>query len=255
MAIALLTDFGTSGYFTGAMKGSILSVDPNASIIDITHDIPAYDISAAAFALSACYEDFPLGTIFVAIVDPGVGTDRRALAVHSHGRIFVAPDNGILGGVFGQAGEFEAFQIINETYFGPRRGSTFHGRDVFAPVAAHISLGVPLAEFGPPVEDPCRFQLPLPTVSETGDLIAEVIAVDRFGNLITNLLPGDLPEHFCVRLNGHSITSRRRTFADGATNELFLIDGSSGFVEVSLRNASASKFTGARTGNKLMLLR
>lgn len=253
MAIAMLTDFGTSGYFVGAMKGSILSVAPDALIIDITHDIPNHDIGSGAFTLAACYRDFPVGTIFIAVVDPGVGSDRRAIAVEAGGRIFVAPDNGILSFVFNSGDGFEAYAIENECYFGPRRSTTFHGRDIFAPVAAHISLGVPLADLGPAVTDTVMIENLSPLLSNTGELIAEVIDIDRFGNLVTNLRPKDLHGHFHITLNGNLITRVCRSYDEAGPDELFLIEGSAGFIEISLNKASAARRTETGVGQKLTL--
>lgn len=252
MTIALLTDFGTSDYFVGAVKGSILTIDPAAVIVDITHDIVPHDICSAARVLAACCLDFPPETIFTAVVDPGVGSGRRAIAVRSNERIFVAPDNGILSDAVGDA-EYQAFAITNDKYIGARRSTTFHGRDLFGPVAAYISLGVPLSELGPRVEDLTVLERSRPKV-EGASLIAEITHIDRFGNIITNLTDADIPAAFELRLNGHQVSSKRDAYADAELDELFLIAGSSGFIEISLRERSAAAFTRSSPGEEVTLL-
>src|SRR5687768_2735510 len=151
--ITLLTDFGVRDYFVGAMKGVILSLNRDATIVDITHEIPPQDIQAAAFNLLACYKEFPAGTIHLAVVDPGVGSDRRAILVECANRFFIGPDNGLFSWISEREGKFSAWQITNERLFRSPVSSTFHGRDVFAPAAAALSSGLAAAEVGPPVEN------------------------------------------------------------------------------------------------------
>ena len=164
--IALLTDFGTKDYFVGAMKGAILSVNKDAKIVDITHEILPQDIRGASFTLRACYRNFPSGTIFVAVVDPEVGSQRRAILVETQDYFFVAPDNGILSFVFedyalahaqASASPFRVFELTNNKYFAENISATFHGRDVFAPIAAHLSRGINPIEFGREITDFKRF--------------------------------------------------------------------------------------------------
>ncbi|HLM56923.1 MAG TPA: SAM-dependent chlorinase/fluorinase, partial [Pyrinomonadaceae bacterium] len=138
MLVTLLTDFGTADYFVGAMKGAVLSVNPSAQVVDITHEVPAFDVEAGAFALLAAFEAFPKGTVHVAVVDPGVGSQRRPLAVEGGGHLFVGPDNGVFGHVCERLKDFRAFHLTNELYFRKNVSSTFHGRDIFAPVAAAL---------------------------------------------------------------------------------------------------------------------
>lgn len=171
MAIALITDFGIADYFVAAMKGSILSIHPSVSIIDITHEIPNHDIRAAAYTLAACCLDFPAGTVFTVVVDPGVGTDRRAIAVAAGGYYFVAPDNGVLSWALENMPDASAVELTNKLYFGPRRSTTFHGRDIFAPVSAHFALGVPLDEFGPAVTDLVRLDFRSPAAMTDRSLV------------------------------------------------------------------------------------
>jgi S-adenosyl-L-methionine hydrolase (adenosine-forming) len=251
MVIALLTDFGTSDYFVGAVKGTILSIDPAATIVDITHDIQAHDVRAASFILASCCEDFPLNTVFMAVVDPGVGSSRRAVAVAARERIFVAPDNGLLSDVL-RGTDQVAVELTNKRYFGPRESSTFHGRDIFGPVSAYISLGVPVSELGP---DAGALMTLEPAVwAVDGDTIAgEIIHIDRFGNLITNFTLSDIPSDFRLDICGIGVRKICKTYSEVPRGDLFLIEGSSGRVEVSLREASAADLTGAGVGQKIII--
>src|SRR5437870_2878972 len=156
MPIALLTDFGNRDYFVGAIKGAILTVAPGAPIADITHEVPPQDIRSAAFMLGACYRDFPANTVFVCVVDPGVGSERRPIVVEAADRYFVAPDNGLLSFVVESSDESRAFEISNRRFQRPRVSRTFHGRDIFAPAAAHLCNGVKPEDFGVQVFDIVR---------------------------------------------------------------------------------------------------
>ncbi|MDB5102654.1 MAG: hypothetical protein JWP91_343 [Fibrobacteres bacterium] len=209
--IALLTDFGTEDWFVGTMKGVIAAINPKAYVIDLCHDIPPGDIRAGAFALLASYRYFPRGTIFVAVVDPGVGGPREALLAEAHGCHFIGPDNGLLayalaGGPPGTGGRQDASSlkppsteapgprirvIENPAYRLPDAGTTFHGRDVFAPAAAHLSLGKPAGSFGKRKEDFVELPFPVP-FRLRGTVSGQIVHIDRFGNAITNLTPRDL---------------------------------------------------------------
>lgn len=247
--IALLTDFGTQDYFVGAMKGAILSISPHSTIVDITHDISPQDIGAASFTLRACYRDFPPQTIFVAVVDPGVGSARRAILVEADDYRFIAPDNGLLNFVLN--GKSRVFELTNEKYFAARVSGTFHGRDVFAPVAAHLSNGVEPEEFGNRITDYITFENAKPRrVSET-EIEAGVIHIDRFGNLVTNLTPEDLPAEFILRIHETTIEKHLKYYAEAKPNELFSITGSAGFLEIVAFNASAANLLRVTTGAKI----
>ncbi len=161
MIVTLLTDFGVADYFVGAMKGAVLSVNPRAQVVDITHEIPPHDIEAGAFTLLAAYQSFPQGTVHVAVVDPGVGSARRPVVVEADGHLFVGPDNGVFGYIFERADDACVFHATETKYFRPSISSTFHGRDVFAPLAGALSLGVEPATLGPPVTDYARSRFPL----------------------------------------------------------------------------------------------
>jgi S-adenosylmethionine hydrolase len=248
--VALLTDFGTRDYYVGAMKGTILSIAPSAVIVDITHDVPAQNISEASFTLQACYRDFPAGTIFVAVVDPGVGSGRQALLVEAEGYYFLAPDNGLLSFVLSD--EAPTFALTNEQYFRAPVSKTFHGRDIFAPVAGHLSLGVSPEEFGEPVSDPVRIPERTPRNID-GGVEGEIIHIDRFGNLVTNVTTNALPASYSVEINGTVLEKRCRYYAEANKGELFSIAGSAGFLEISICGGSAAKELGARPGSSIVV--
>src|SRR5215468_6432838 len=184
--IALLTDFGTQDYFVGAMKGVILSINTAATIVDITHEIPPQDIEAGAFNLLSCYRDFPAGTVHVAVVDPGVGSDRRALVIESANQFFVGPDNGLFGWICEREESWAAIEISNDKFFRHPVSQTFHGRDIFAPVAAALSAGHEPSEFGPAVSDIVRVESLQPATISANTIEGRIIHIDRFGNCVTN---------------------------------------------------------------------
>lgn len=249
MAIALMSDFGTRDHYVAAVKGTILSIDPDVTIVDITHEIEPQNIREAAFTLHACFRDFPPGTIFVAVVDPGVGSARRAVLVLSAGCFFIAPDNGLLGMAIGKAEDIEAFEVTNHNYFRKPVSDTFHGRDIFAPVAANLSKGVEPAEFGPRVDDVVRLELPAPEIHSPSEVRGEVLHIDRFGNVVTNLRPADLWRGFCLEVNGKMVSKTVGHYEQGTAGELFALTGSSGLVEISVVRASAARALNARVGD------
>jgi S-adenosyl-L-methionine hydrolase (adenosine-forming) len=251
--IALLTDFGTRDYFVGAMKGVILSIDRKARIVDITHEIEPQNIRSAGFTLRACCRDFPAKTIFVAVVDPGVGSERRAVLVETAEYFFLAPDNGLLSFVFNEAEDFRVFELTNKTYFAEKISSTFHGRDVFAPAAAHLSKGAGAEEFGRKITDYVRFEEDRPRKISESEIEAEIIAIDRFGNLITNLKSDDLPANFLLEIGAARIEKLRNYFAEGRAGEIFMIIGSAGFLEIAAFQDSAKNLLQARIGRKILV--
>lgn len=254
--IALLTDFGTRDYFVGALKGAILSVNINAKIVDITHGIAPQNIRSAGFTLRACYADFPPKTIFVAVVDPGVGSKRRAILVETDEYFFIAPDNGLLSFVFNESNNFRVFELTNKAYFAENISSSFHGRDLFAPVAAHLSNGVKPKQFGAEIKDFVRFEENLPRKINENEIEAEIIAIDRFGNLITNLKREDLPEKFFIEIGAARVETLREYFAEGANgaaDEAFMIFGSAGLLEISVFQNSAEKSLKAAAGQKIIV--
>lgn len=255
-AIALLTDFGLSDHYVGAMKGAILSVCPDAVLVDLVHELPAFDVLAGAFALAAACPAFPAGTVFVAVVDPGVGSPRRGLALSAGGQLFVAPDNGLLGLVMAERGAGPLHEITNAALFRAEVSATFHARDVFGPVAAHLARGLPLAEVGPPVADPLPLPVAAPTEVAPGEWAAAVVHVDRFGNLTTNLsadrlrrIAQDAPASgLVVRIEGAAVPLAR-TYADVPAGEPCALLGSAGFLEIAVNQGQASRLLGAGRGS------
>lgn len=258
--ITLLTDFGAQDYFVGAMKGVILSINPHATIVDITHEIPPQDIKAAAFTLFACYKDFPAGTIHVAVVDPGVGSNRRPILVESGHQFFIGPNNGLFSWIIDREREFTAWQIANEQLFRKPVSSTFHGRDVFAPVAGALSTGVPPESCGAALFDLVALEQLAPRKARNG-FEGSIIHIDRFGNCITNLTSEHINEERIAAgakliIKNKEITSIRRFFADQNTSneELFMLVGSAGFVEIAAQNASAAQILSAKRDDSVLLV-
>jgi S-adenosylmethionine hydrolase len=253
--IALLTDFGTRDYYVGAMKGAILRINPQARIVDITHETEPQNIGAAMFTLYACYRDFPEKTIFAAVVDPGVGSARRAILVQTDEYFFIAPDNGLLSFVFHNTTKSRVFELTEKSFFAAQISATFHGRDVFAPVAAHLSRGVEPPAFGREIDDFVCFDETRPRLLAGGEIEAEIIAVDRFGNLVTNLKREDAPDNFRLEIGGAKIDTLRQFYAESPRGEVFMIFGSAGFLEVSAFEDSAAKILQAAAGQKICVRR
>ncbi len=252
--VTLLTDFGLRDPYVAAVKGVLLSLNPQLHLVDISHLIPPQDVFTGAFVLGQAYPFFPPDTIHLAVVDPGVGTARKAIIVSAGGQYFVAPDNGILSYVYSLSEEFTVYEITADHYFRKPICHTFHGRDIFAPIAGWLSKDIPLRQFGPRLEKPVRLKIPVPAKVRESVLQAAVLAVDQFGNLITNLRPADIPiycgqEGSCKVLAGkREITSFRRTFGDGKPGELFVVHGSSGYLEIVMREGSAAAELGLKPG-------
>ena len=237
--ITLLTDFGTADYFVGAVKGAILSVNPSAVIVDITHEIPPQDVAAGAFTLLAAYKTFPAGTIHAAVVDPGVGSTRRAIIVNANEQFFVGPDNGLFTYIYDRELSHRIVHVTADRFFRPDPSTTFHGRDIFAPVAAALSNGVAIEEFGAEINDALR----LPSLETP----LRIIHVDRFGNCVTNITRDRLPREIVV--NGRRITEFRRFYGEADKDSLFLIWGSAGFLEISVNGGSAAQVLDAARGD------
>jgi len=258
--VTLLTDFGTADYFVAAVKGVILTANPKARLVDITHEIPPQDIESAAFTLLAACEAFPNGTTHLAVVDPGVGSERRPLLMQLGRQFFVGPDNGIFSYVcdrYGASGCKPRFiHLSNQKFFRQPLSTTFHGRDIFAPVAAALSLGTKPELLGTEIKDCVRLPASSPTRSRDGKLIGRIIHIDRFGNCVTNLRKSDLPASriaagFELSVKGKSITSVRRFFAEGggSKEKVFAIWGSAGFLELAATNSSAAQLLKAKRGD------
>jgi S-adenosylmethionine hydrolase len=253
-AITLLTDFGTADYFVGAVKGAILSVNPRAVIVDITHEIPPQDIEAAAFTLLAAYKTFPAGTIHVAVVDQGVGSTRRPIILSANEQFFVGPDNGLFTYIYDREPSHRAFHVTADKYFRSELSSTFHGRDIFAPVAAALSNGVNPRKFGPRINDAVRLPVSLePEVLKNGDVRGRIIHIDRFGNCITNITRDLVKPGTSLTINRKTIRNFRNFYGEDSTNTPFAIWGSAGFLEISVNGASAAKVLRAKCGDTVLL--
>ncbi|HEV2708564.1 MAG TPA: SAM-dependent chlorinase/fluorinase, partial [Pyrinomonadaceae bacterium] len=259
--VTLLTDFGTADYFVGAMKGAILSVNPAAHVLDLTHEIPPHDIEAGAFTLYAAAEPFPQGTIHVAVVDPGVGSARRPLAVVTEQHLYVGPDNGLFGHVYAHAHSCKVFHLTNREHFRRNVSATFHGRDVFAPVAGALSLGIPPEVLGEPVSDYVTLPLRAPFRRDRRTLEAALIHIDRFGNCVTNITRRELSEAEIaagarLTIAGREVNNFRRFYAeDSATRgQLFAIWGSAGYLEISAFQDSAARLLNAQRGDTVLVM-
>jgi S-adenosylmethionine hydrolase len=243
--VALLTDFGTRDHYAGAMKGVILGICPEAALVDITHEIPPHDILAAALELGACYRTFPQGTVFLVVVDPGVGSARRPIAADAGDYRFVGPDNGVFTTVFRDTPPRRVVELTERRYARPTVSRTFEGRDRFAPAAAWIAKGTELRALGRVVTDWVALDLPQPTLGDT-TLDGLVLRVDRFGNLVTNIErkaferfvhPGD---HIEVAIGEHRVSRVVSTYADAAADGLCALFGSTDHLEVALNGGSAA---------------
>ena len=257
--ITFLTDFGIADYFVPAVKGVILSLNPQATIIDLTHEIPAQDIQAGAFTLGACYHNFPAGTIHLAVVDPSIGSERRPIIVAAGNYFFVGPDNGIFSYIYQREKSVRVFHANKTALFRHNSSSTFHGRDVFAPLAAWLSKGLSPENFGAEINDYTRLNLPRPQVSNQG-ISGEIIHLDHFGNCITNLTENEL-KLSQVNSATQMIIGEQRVDSFGThfaqhsgTENLFAYVGSAGYWEVALWQDSAAKKFGFTRGTQVKLI-
>jgi hypothetical protein len=270
--ITLTTDFGSGDAYVASMKGVILGINPKAVIVDICHAIEPQNVLQAAFILSTACSYFPEGTIHLAVVDPGVGSRRKAIVLKTPAAFFVAPDNGILSYIIDEldkptarpatktatnpeprklGGGLEAVTITNSEFWRQPVSTTFHGRDILAPVAAHLSLGVPLPKFGDSLSQVHAFPIPRP-YNARGSLVGHVLHVDNFGNLITNIRSSHLPAgKITITIGKQHIHGISRFYAE--TEGLAAIMGSSGYLEVSLKNGSAADFLGIKVGDGVKL--
>jgi S-adenosylmethionine hydrolase len=269
--ITLTTDFGLADGYVAAMKGVVLGINPEVQLVDICHSIKPQNISQAAFVLSTVYEFFPRRTIHLVVVDPGVGTERRAIILRTPEADFVAPDNGVLSYVIQQYAAtpinvdqkqlelgpgLEAVAITKSQFWRSPVSSTFHGRDVFAPVAAHLSLGLPPADFGEVITSLRVLSLPRPYPAPDGTLVGHILHIDNFGNLITSIKSRDLPQKapsITVEVGNQRISGLSRTYGTG--EGLLALIGSSGYVEISLKEGDASSFLNAEVGDEVKIIK
>ena len=254
--ITLTTDFGQSDYDTGVLSGVIWRIAPEARVIDLSHEIPRHAVLQAALMLGRCTPYFPEDSIHVVVVDPGVGTGRRGLAARLGNQWFVGPDNGLLTQMWQRAQAMqlpvEIVHLTSARYWLEDISAIFHGRDIFAPVAAHLAAGVPLSNFGPPVSDPILIHIPQPERIATG-WQGTILHVDAFGNLSTNLERRHFPASPSVeiRLADASIFGLVRTFGEGRPGELVALFDSSGMLSICVVNGNAAARLGVKTGDSL----
>jgi S-adenosylmethionine hydrolase len=242
--VALLTDFGTRDHYAGTLKGVVLSVCPDATLVDIGHDVPAHDVLAGALELAACYRYFPNGTIFLVIVDPGVGSSRRGIAADIGDYRFVAPDNGVLSAVFQESPPKKVVELTERKYARPTVSRTFEGRDRFAPAAGHLAKGIALVSMGKSISNYHTIDLPRPSVSGTA-LEGQVVRVDRFGNLITNIDRKTFDRFaggraITIDTGGREIPRVVATYADAPARELCALFGSTDHLEIAINGGDAA---------------
>jgi S-adenosylmethionine hydrolase len=258
--VTLTTDFGTSDHYVGTMKGVVYNINPDALVVDISHAVQSYDVLDGALTLAQAYSYFPIDTIHVVVVDPGVGSARRPILVRSEKYFFIAPDNGVLSLVFEREERVSVRHITSEHYFLQPVSRTFHGRDIFAAVAGWLSKGVEFSNFGNEISDYVRFRMPVPKRSEDGLVHGTILKVDKFGNLVTNITAGDIPQLFTqhppafkIAIGKHEVTSIRASYAEGASGEVFGILGSMGFLEISTHRGSAARTLDVAKGAEVVV--
>ena len=255
--ITLTSDFGLKDPYVAEMKGVILSINPKAILIDITHDIEKFNIRMAAFTLASAAPYFPKGTVHLAVVDPGVGTERRAILIQTKQGFFVGPDNGISILAAQNQGIEHIYQLTNPKFMLPKVSSTFHGRDVFAPAAAHLDKGVKPSEFGPEINDAVKPEFT--TVKRRNDsLIGEVLHIDSFGNIITNINEKEITQNHAKTVNVElpNISLKLtfgKTYAQAKPQEPIVLIGSHGFFEIALNQANAAQKFHAKAGDKIVV--
>jgi S-adenosyl-L-methionine hydrolase (adenosine-forming) len=257
--ITLTTDYGTNDHLVGTLKGVILKINPDVTIVDITHNVNPFDLLDGALAIGSAYSYFPPKTIHVVVVDPGVGTERRPLLVSGQNQYFVAPDNGVLSVIYEREQSNLVVRHANaEHYYLQPVSKTFHGRDIFAPVAAWLSKGWQTASMGDEIQDFKRFALPRPKEAD-GAVKGVVLRADTFGNLITNFRAEDLPEAAAaegtikLQVGNQAVTRLVDTFARGNNGEVIAYVGSSGYIEIGVNKGSAARTLGLGRGTPVIL--
>jgi S-adenosyl-L-methionine hydrolase (adenosine-forming) len=258
--VTITTDFGVRDHFVGAMKGVILTINPEANLLDISHDVVSFSVVDGAFTIAQAYSYFPSGTVHLVIVDPGVGGQRRPILVQTGRHCFVGPDNGIFSFIYEREERVTVRHITASHYFLQPVSRTFHGRDIFSPIAAWLTKGIDPAKFGEPISDYRRFANLNPTMESEKRARGIVLKADKFGNLITNVSIAHFPQFvqpeapvFQLEINGQQITHLRNTFEEGAPGEVFAIVGSSGYLELVCNGAAASRALNAGPGNEVVL--
>ena len=264
--ITLVTDFGLQDEYVGVMKGVMLKINPSVKIVDLSHSVEPQDIFGAAYILFSAYKYFAPGTVHVVVVDPGVGSNRRIVCLEVDGYIFLAPDNGILSFLVEKAKPKRIIEVTNRRYFLPEVSNTFHGRDIFAPVSAHIACGVKPEELGAEISEIKKLEIPKPVLVSNGVLSGEIIYIDHFGNIITNVdiealkkLKSDTNtnqidikgEKFSIVVSNREIKKINKSYSDVKDGELIAIFGSSGFLEIAVNKDSAKRLLDVEKGDKI----
>lgn len=239
--LTLLSDFGSIDAYVGVMKGVIAQINPHLTVVDLTHEIPPQNIGAARFCLMSAYPYFPVGTTHVAVVDPGVGSDRRAIAIELKDGFLVGPDNGLFSGVLSQANALAAVELTNPKYWRTTQPSaTFHGRDIFAPVSAHIANGVPLEELGAAIALESLVHLPIPECIPTDlGVVGFIQYIDRFGNLITNIPSTYVVGKAWSVTVGMATIPNKSTYSAGEPGSLMALIGSHNWIEIVVNRGNA----------------
>jgi S-adenosyl-L-methionine hydrolase (adenosine-forming) len=248
-SITLLTDFGTADGYVAELKGVLATQAPGVALLDMSHDVPAHDIEHARLTLARYWRRFPVGTVHLVVVDPGVGTSRAAIAVESDGRFLVGPDNGVLSPAL-----FALDARVVSLPVDPHASPTFHGRDVFAPAAARVACGAALDHLGEPMHEPVRRRTPQPRRLADGSIDGEVLTIDRFGNVMTNLVANLVARHATVVRAADQTVRVVRTYGDAAPGELVALVGSSGFIELAVRDGNAARQCRLERGARVVLL-
>ena len=259
--ITLTTDFGLNDHFVGTIKGVILDIAPDAEIIDICHAVQAFDVLDGALTIAQAYSYFPNATVHMVVVDPGVGTARRPIVLSTGRHYFVAPDNGVLSLVYAREERLQVRHIDAAHYYRQPVSNTFHARDIFAPVAAYLAKGVEVAKFGEEITDFVRFNAPKPKATDGNTLRGVVLKVDRFGNMITNFTPQDVPAlfqanppAFKILVGKCEISEIHANYTEGAPNEVFGILGSMGYLEIAANRAAAAQIIGTGKGSEVNIV-
>jgi S-adenosylmethionine hydrolase len=255
--ITLLTDFGTKDHYVASMKGTVLNINPRCILVDITHHVSPHDITEGAFILANAYSSFPKGTIHLSVVDPGVGSPRAPILLVTKKYFFVGPDNGLFTLALRKEKVRKGIVLSNPKYFLPHRSTTFHGRDLFAPVAAHLSMGVEPEAFGPILNSWVKIDFENPRIRGRA-LVGKILHIDAFGNLISNIEGQKLfnyvrDDSFVVRVGKRSIQGLKKAYWEGKKNDPMALIGSGGFLEVSIREGSAQKMLKVKKGDPIWI--
>ena len=255
--ITLLTDFGIKDHYVASLKGVILGINPHCTLVDISHQVSPQDIREGAFILANTYSFFPRGTIHLSVVDPEVGSSRKPILIVTKDYFFVGPDNGLFTLAASREQVSQVVALTNKKFFLPSVSATFHGRDLFAPVAGHLSLGVKPGAFGSELDSWMELNFGKAKIKEKG-LVGEILHIDGFGNLISNIrkqefsdFTGDQP--FVIKVGTKTIHGLKRRYSDGSRNELIALFGSGGFLEISVREGSAQKILKAKRGDPIQI--